>query len=66
MAYPRADRDALRQVEVACNGKATPQACKGRRITEQTHHQLAVEYGGLWRRAGLKVPQKQPKRGRLW
>jgi len=21
---------------------------------------------GIWRREGLKVPQKQPKRGRLW
>jgi hypothetical protein len=22
--------------------------------------------GGIWRREALKVPQRQPKRGRLW
>ena len=29
----------------------------------RVHHQRVER---LWRRAGLKVPQKQPKRGRLW
>jgi putative transposase len=36
-----------------------------RRITALLHHAgWAVER--IWRREGLKVPQKQPKRGRLW
>jgi putative transposase len=29
-------------------------------MVRQAHHE------GIWRREGLKVPQKQPKRGRLW
>ena len=54
-------------------------ACKGLGITEQTLRQAQGrlfyrwrrEYGGLrveriWRREGLTVPAKQPKRGRLW
>ena len=45
----------LRQVEVAvANGKTTPAACREGGITEQTYYRWRI-----WRREGLKVPQKQ-------
>src|SRR6516162_7055688 len=72
----------LRQVEVlVANGQLTPQACREAGISEQTYYRwrritallnqagLAVgkdRVQRIWRRAGLKVPQQQKPRGRLW
>ena len=72
----------LRQVEVlVANGQLTPQACREAGISEQTYYRwrritallnqagLAVgkdRVQRIWRRAGLKVPQRQKPRGRLW
>ena len=47
-------------------------------ISEQTYYRWRQEFGGMkvdrarhfvegiWRQEGLKVPRRQPKRGRLW
>ena len=65
----------LRQVEILLSqGKITGKACRQFGVTEQTCYRWRREYGGMeververiWRREGLKVPAKQPKRGRLW
>ena len=65
---PRADEDALTQAIVAL---AEGYGRYGyRRITALLKDEgWAVgkdRVQRIWRREGLKVPQKQPKRGRLW
>jgi transposase len=49
----------LRQVDVlASQGTPVAEAIRQIGVTEVTYYR--------WRREGLKVPHKQPKRGRLW
>ena len=49
----------LREAEILqSKGSTIPQICKKIGVTEQTYQR--------WRKEGLKVPQKQPKRKRLW
>jgi hypothetical protein len=47
-----------------------PQTCSSRHITAFLHrHGCIVNHKRverIWRQEGLKVPMKQPKRGRLW
>jgi len=48
----------LRKAEVLLSqGSSVGEAARKIEVTEQTYYR--------WRREGLKVPQKQPKRGRL-
>ena len=64
----RSDEDALTKVSIDL-------ACKYGRYGYRRIHWLLVQQGWdvglnrvkrIWRREGLKVPSKQPKRGRLW
>ena len=51
----------LREAEVCLSqGETTGQICRRLGISEQSYYRWRREYGGM------KVPQKQPKRGRLW
>ena len=68
---PREDEDPLtaRIIELA----GTYGRYGYRRITAMLHHEAWGSWNvnhkrveRIWRQAGLKVPQKQPKRGRLW
>jgi Transposase len=61
----------LRQVDVLTSqGRPVAEAVRSIGVTEVTYYRWRSEYGGLKgdqaRREGLKVPQKQPKKGRLW
>jgi len=62
----------LREAEILLNQGATVgEASRKIGVTEQTYYRWRREYGGMrveriWRREGLKVPKKQPKRRRLW
>ena len=49
----------LRKVEILLSqGSTIGEAARKIGVTDMTYYR--------WRREGLKVPQKQPKRGRLW
>jgi transposase-like protein len=51
----------LREAEVRLSqGEKIGGICRGLSVSEQSYYRWRREYGGL------KVPQKQPKRGRLW
>ena len=55
----RAANAKLREADVRlAAGEKTKAICRSLGIAEQTDYR--------WRREGLKVPQKQTKRGRLW
>src|SRR5438477_128008 len=65
----------LRQVDVLTSqGQSVSEAIRSIGVSEVTYYRWRQEFGGLkserveriWRREGLKVPAKQPKRGRLW
>lgn len=65
---PRSDEDALTRAIIALAERFGRYGY--RRITallkEAGWHVSAGRVYRIWRREGLKVPQKQPKRGRLW
>jgi putative transposase len=68
MPRGRADEDALTQSIIAL---ASEYGRYGYRriwslLREQGWHISVGRVERIWRRAGLKVPKKQPKRGRLW
>src|SRR5215831_13888787 len=63
----------LRQVDVLVSqGQGMTEAIRQIGVSEVTYYRWRQEFGGLKieqvkrRREGLKVPNKQPKRGRLW
>lgn len=64
----RADEDALTQAVIRLAGEYGRYGY--RRITALLHaegwHVNHKRVARIWRREGLKVPMKQPKRGRLW
>ena len=64
----RDDEDALTRAIVDLASENGRYGC--RRITALLRHQgwhvNHKRVDRIWRREGLKVPQKQPKRGRLW
>ena len=65
----RPDDEATRTADITA--LAIQYGCYGyRRITAMLRHAgwrvNAKRVARIWRREGLKVPSKQPKRGRLW
>ena len=60
---------ALREAEVGlARGKSVKLISRELGITEQTYYRWRREYGGMKvsQARRLKVPERQPKRGRLW
>ena len=59
----------LREAEIVlAQGGTTGDACRRIAVTGQTYYRWRKEYGGLKtdQARRMKVPQKQPRRGRLW
>src|SRR5205823_3912666 len=55
------ERKAHPSFEGRCAGRAFRMPFFSNRVDRHTRREASV-----WRREGLKVPPKQPKRGRLW